>query len=349
MITLTVRHTKKDSLKSLITAMEKAYTNLQGSHAYKILRNEYNAKFVRVTEVTYGKNGFHPHFHIAVIHDKGVKFSSLSNELENTWIKHIEKNGLKAPKAGVAMDITENADNEQRAWYLTKASGTMSLEISNGRNKRAMGENMSIWQLHGHAVQGSVEALKVWGDYENQIKGKRLISPSRGLEAFFGVKWKGEAEAVTNEFDDIENSQMPIMPFERDEQSDTPDSDNLQYEHVELSGAEIEGITHSPIIPEFICAITPTQWKKILIKKKVKEFRACASYEGAVAFLEANGITGKPLSFDEIAVFHGLKQDLIQNMREALEKTDKSRFDSLNNCLKAGEQFENIVTTLKNL
>ena len=200
MITLTVRHTKKDSLKSLISAMEKAYQNLQGTHAFKDLRNSYNAKFVRVTEVTYGKNGFHPHFHVAVIHDKGVKFSSYSSELENTWIKHIEKNGLFAPKAGVAMDITENADNDQRAWYLTKASGGMSLEISNGRNKRAMGENMSIWQVHGHAVNGSLDALKVWSQYESEIKGKRLISPSRGLEAFFGIKWKGEAEAVGDEF-----------------------------------------------------------------------------------------------------------------------------------------------------
>jgi len=116
-----------------------------------------------------------------------------------------------------------------------------------------------------------------------------------------------------------------------------------------ISGLEYEGLTHSPIIPEFICAITPTQWRKILIKKKVKEFRACTSYGGAVEFLISNGISGKPLSFDEIAEFHGLKQDLIENMREALERMDRSRFDSLNNCLEAGQQFENIVTTLAKL
>jgi hypothetical protein len=117
----------------------------------------------------------------------------------------------------------------------------------------------------------------------------------------------------------------------------------------EISGVEFEGLPHSPIIPTFICAVTPSQWRKILIKKIVKDFRACTSYEGAVIFLKDNGISGKPLSFDEIAEYHGLKQDLIQNMREALEHSDASRFDSLLNCLKAGEQFQNIVSTLKTL
>ena len=117
----------------------------------------------------------------------------------------------------------------------------------------------------------------------------------------------------------------------------------------DISGLEYEGFTHSPIIPEFICAITPIQWRKILIKKKVKEFRACASYEEAVAFLEANGIIGKPLSFDQIAEFHGLKLDLIQGMREALESNDASRFDALNNCLNVGQQFPQVVSTLGNI
>ena len=66
-------------------------------------------------------------------------------------------------------------------------------------------------------------------------------------------------------------------------------------------------------------------------------------------FFKINGIAGKPLSFDEIAEYHGLKQDLVENMREALKHMDISRFDSLNNCLEAGQQFENIVTTLAKL
>ena len=81
MLTLTVPHKKGDSLESLQLAMEAAYTNVQGTIAYKDARLLYGAYFVRSLEVTHGKNGWHPHFHVAIIHKPGLNWDIYRREI----------------------------------------------------------------------------------------------------------------------------------------------------------------------------------------------------------------------------------------------------------------------------
>ena len=203
MITLTVRHKKSTDLREMLNAMYKAYENVQGTLAYKELRGKYGAKFVRVTEVTHGKNGYHPHFHIAVLHEQGAEWDSYRRELEDAWVNNISKNGLEAPLADKAVDIVQNATNPQRAWYLTKASGLSSLEVSNGKHKMAKNGNLGIWQIHAKAVEGDEVSKRVWAEYENAIKGKRIFLTSRGLEDQYGIYMRSEAEVADDEFLDV--------------------------------------------------------------------------------------------------------------------------------------------------
>lgn len=209
MLTLTVRHKRNQSLSELLIAMERAYMNVQATQAYKKLRGKYRAKFVRVLEVTYGKNGWHPHFHIAIIHDTGVDYEDFRGELEKTWIKYLVKSGLEAPLPDIAVDIVENASNEQRGWYLTKASGLSSLEFTSQGSKRAKNGNLGIWQVHALAVEGDAAAKSHWLEYERAIIGKRVISPSRGMADFFGVKWKADKAIAIDQFLE-EDPDMPI-------------------------------------------------------------------------------------------------------------------------------------------
>lgn len=209
MLTLTVRHNRHQPLSDLLKAMESAYTNVQATQAYKKLRVKYRAKFVRVLEVTHGKNGWHPHFHIAIIHDRGVDYQDFRMELQRIWIKNLTRAGLEAPLPDVAVNIVENASNEQRSWYLTKASGMSSLEFTSKGSKRASNGNLGIWQVHALAVEGDPVAKLNWLEYEKAIIGKRIISPSRGMADFFGVEWKADKAIAIDQLLS-EDSQMPI-------------------------------------------------------------------------------------------------------------------------------------------
>jgi hypothetical protein len=314
MLTLTVRHKKHQPLSQLLTAMESAYTNVQGTQAYKDLRNQYNAKFVRVLEITNGKNGWHPHYHIAVIHDKGAAFGSYSSELENAWCKNLEKKGLLTPKKEVAVNIVENANNEMRAWYLTKASGISSLEITNGRHKVAMGENMGVWQMHALAVSGSKDAKVLWNEYEIAMIGKRLISPSRGLEDFFGVSWKGDQQVAGDEFTEF--------------------ADNLHSDP--LCNVRVN----------FVGGISDTMWKQILEKKLVRQVRQCREYDELVKFCKHNEIRGHVLSFEEIIEFNNMKEEIKAEMHKALDALDRRRFDLLEKMAQAGDMLPAVRNSL---
>lgn len=183
MLTLTVPHKKGDSLENLLMAMEAAYTNIQGTLAYKDMRLIHNAHFVRSLEVTYGANGWHPHYHVAIIHTPGVHWDIRRKEIEEAWCKNIQRDrtvtkkvkkdgvtylqkveisGLRAPNQEIAVHILENANNSQRAEYLTKLSGLSSLEFTNSKGKSAKtGGNLNIWQIHALAVQGWEKARKI--------------------------------------------------------------------------------------------------------------------------------------------------------------------------------------------
>jgi hypothetical protein len=182
MLTLTVPHKKGDSLESLQLAMEAAYTNVQGTIAYKDARLLYGAYFVRSLETTYGNNGWHPHFHVAIIHKPGINWDIYRKEIADAWCKNIQRDrkinrkvkidgvthiqtieisGLRAPNEEIAVHILENATNAQRAEYLTKLSGISSLEFTNSAGKTAKADgNLNIWQIHGKAVQGWEKARK---------------------------------------------------------------------------------------------------------------------------------------------------------------------------------------------
>jgi hypothetical protein len=323
MLTLTVRHKKGDDLRTLLQAMEASYRNLQGTHAFKQLRSKYNAKFVRVTEVTYGKNGFHPHFHIAIIHSQGVNFNLYRSELTDIWCKWIVNNGLLAPLAKNALNIVENATNEQRAWYLTKSNGLSSLEVTNGRYKVAKGENMSIWGVHSLAVAGDYKSGKVWRAYEGGIYKKRIFVVSRGMSEEYGVYMKSEGEMSADEF--------TLSIPEAEGQFGSEIADNLQ--NVCMTVA-------------FTGAINRETFRRIKKLNLQDEFREAIRTDCLKEFLFNFGLQ-QSYDLQDLLYRHELKAELRQNMSEAIKKGESQKFDIANQALELGELYVKVQKTLQ--
>ena len=309
MLTLTVRHNKKQSLKSLVDAMEQAYTNIGASRPYVELRKKYNAKFIRVTEVTHGeKNGWHPHFHIAIFHNSGAPVESYKNEFYDMWSRHLVSQGLQAPTREVGVHVIAESTNEQWAWYLTKASGSASLEYTNGKYKIAKGENRGIWQVHSDAVNGDIRSKFLWQEYEQAMMRKRLISVSRGLEEAYGVSYLGDKEASNNELMDI--SSLDVIQESLRELSMT---DNLQY-----------GL-------RFVGAITNTTWKRILFARLHKQFRQAIVNrpDHLQDWLDENGIYGRVLTFEEINYRHVIRHEILKEVDIAIHNHDFENWGKL--------------------
>jgi hypothetical protein len=226
MLTLTVRHKKGQSLATLLGAMRQAYDQVVVSSAWSRIRDDFEGTFLRVLEVTEGVNGWHPHFHIAVIHKPGIDFERESELIYGVWADHLvrarerlnynpetgevqeqgdrrkfygESLGLEAPSFERGINWVENASPLQRAWYLTKASGGSTLpsgELVGAKDKEARKGNRGIWEVHAVAVAGDGKAKALWLEYEKAVKGFRLFIPSRDFASRFGCEWKGTPNDV---------------------------------------------------------------------------------------------------------------------------------------------------------
>jgi hypothetical protein len=318
MITLTVRHKKGNDLKHLFEAMEQAYRNVQGTQAYKDLRRKFNAKFVRVTEVTHGRNGYHPHFHIAVIHDPTIVISTLKKEIQDTWCRWIENNGLLAPEPEIAVDIVDNATNEQRAWYLTKSNGLSSLEVTNGKYKVAKGENMSIWGIHALAVSGDSKSGQIWREYEQAMYKKRIFVVSRGMQEEYGLYMKSDADLSKDEF---------VL--------DVPEiADNLHY---------LEADDQPMLV--FVGAINKETWRKIKQLKLQSEFREAIRNDLLDEFLDEYHLQ-RSYKYDDIRIRHELKAEILAGMHAAMDNYEPAEFDKLNQAYDLGELLPLLDKTL---
>jgi len=311
MLTLTIRHNRTQPLAELLTKMEQAYTNIQATQAFKDLRGRYGAKFVRVLEVTWGKNGWHPHFHIAILHKQGVDFELYRSELQDTWIRFVTAQGLKAPLPDVAVNIVQNATSEQRGWYLTKANGLSSLEFTNGAGKKATNGNLGIWQVHSLAVQGDSQSKAVWIEYENAIRRKRLISPSRGLAEEYGVEWKRDEAFADDETMEI--------------------ADNLQ---------------NAPVM--FVAGISAEVWRKVRKKKLVSEMRSILheGYPALQKFLDENGIYGRVITLEKVKAYNAISEELLHTMRYDLDVKNFEEFDQLSHKLDIADLLPVIEKTI---
>lgn len=281
MLTLTVRHKKADKLTDLREAMMKALELVQGSQAFKYLRKEFGADFVRVVEVNHGRNGFHPHFHIAIIHKPGVDWEYVKVRTESVWLNHFAQVGKYEPSAERGVNILENMTAGEQAWYLTKACGFASAEVVSGRIKEGKEGNLSVWQLHGYAVRGDEQAAAIWGEYEDSVKYWRMFSPSRGLAAKYGVSFSEDL----NEMSAKETIEVEAIL------RDNSDADKLHF---------VESEVRDEFVPqvEYVGSISRETWLRIRARRLLPEFYEAAELGDIDAFFETFGITGKLLTPD---------------------------------------------------
>lgn len=191
LITLTNSHNAGHSLLSQREGQKKAMERFFKGRKAEALMGRLGKRFhITNYEVTYGKNGWHPHHHILVFSDKELsisEFSALRNELAEHWINCCRLSKLPLPNMEHGLDLADGTYADQ---YIGKWG--VEHEMTKGHIKKGKEGGLTPFDL----LQLSFEDELIFGrkpsqlfkEYAAAFKGARQLMWSRGLKDVFGLR-----------------------------------------------------------------------------------------------------------------------------------------------------------------
>lgn len=220
-VTLTMRHFLGQSLGMLWGALSYAWGAVTAGMPWQKIKARYGiVGFLRVVEVTVGRNGWHVHVHGLLFLDPAQMpddapdapdVAVLQAAMFERWSRALQRKGLDAPllKAQDARLLDGPAD-VALSQYLTKAqdNGTVThrkigLELTSSQSKKARTEfsTRTPWELLDEWFgEGLADSAELWWEFEKASKGKRQLTWSRGLRELLGlVQEKSDEEIAAEE------------------------------------------------------------------------------------------------------------------------------------------------------
>lgn len=198
-VTLTMRHTSAQALELLWNAARKGWQRSISGKGWKLVEDSVEG-WVRVWEVTYGRNGWHVHVHCVVVLAQGVgeaEFERVASGMFRRWSRGLEAAGLEAPTLkGQEWHLVEGEKAAaQLSDYLAKSAAVelstgdqLGFELTHtspGRSRQGL-KTRPVWSLLGELVEtGEAQAFHRWREWEAGSKGKQQIGWSNGLRDRF--------------------------------------------------------------------------------------------------------------------------------------------------------------------
>lgn len=203
MLTLTFSHQKFDRLADILKQFGQATQKFMSGKAFQNIRDEMGLiGRVRVFEVTYGDNGFHPHAHIALFYENEIDLDLMRLKMYKLWAKACVKFDLKTNfEHGLNLQSGEEAED-----YMSK-HGTWSLEqeLSKSHIKKAKNGSLSPFDfLRIYLKTEDEKYLGLFREYAKCFKGKRQIQWSQGLKKRFVVEDKSDEELAKEKLEEAD-------------------------------------------------------------------------------------------------------------------------------------------------
>lgn len=199
LMTLTFPHSIDQALDDLLPRYAKAEQTFKNSKTYKAAKASHDwAGTIRGLEVTFGKNGWHPHTHVMIFAKEGMLLDIRTiDALRSAWIAALVKQGLA--EASQLNDLMQYAFDLQggdyAAEYIAKFGHEPKLiqawgaarEITKGHNKIGMsniGGNVHAtpFLLLAWFEQGDTQAGAKFVEYAKAFEGRRMLTWSPGLK-----------------------------------------------------------------------------------------------------------------------------------------------------------------------
>ena len=206
MVTYTARHHLGDDIKEQLSALKKAKQTLRQRREWRSMKSQIKGT-VTATEVTYGENGWHTHFHEIMLIEEGSEDEALCavSILGDAW---------RACLHGVGMSGGEAAFHAQGAGaagsYVAKWGAAEEMTLTGA--KTSAGKGRTPMQLLSDAHAGDERAARIWTIYALAFKGRRQLVWSPGLKALAGIDEKDDKESSAESAED--ERAAPILNIE---------------------------------------------------------------------------------------------------------------------------------------
>lgn len=235
MVTMTLRHRQGQPLKELWDTLQKCWVSVGGSRKVRRIRQE--LKFlgcVRLVEVTYGDNGWHPHIHAIYVFEKPVSQADLERlrdaELAQ-WKTTAVKRGLGAPNhRGMKIErIGGSKKHRDKAIsdYFSKVTWS-----GMSQQKRTLDSEKAAWEMASPATKrgrrkGSrtpfqilrdseeshlADDVDIWNEYEEASRGRKMFSWSQKLKPL-RMEEKTDQELADEEIGSKEDDVLEIQEW----------------------------------------------------------------------------------------------------------------------------------------
>ena len=183
LVTLTVRHGRRDDLATLLGGLGKAWGRLTSGRWWDGFRRPGAPEYVRGLDLTWSdRNGWHPHVHLVLLLPPGHP-AGAAKSFAARWLESLERVGFQGLPG--AQNVQACRDAEAAAAYATAPAAVyeaLGIGTKTARNPRA---GATAFDLLRAAVPSKGEATPAaiarWCEYVAAVKGKRQTTVSRGL------------------------------------------------------------------------------------------------------------------------------------------------------------------------
>lgn len=197
LLTLTFSHSMGQPLKSLLDGLKRAIKRFYEDNRVKAIQKELGVQYkIKGLEVTFGKNGWHPHHHILLLNDSyRLDFKNYISQLSTLWIKACKKAGLNAPSMQHGLDLRDGTYAQE---YVSKWG--LDSELTKGHIKKGREESLTPFDLLQLSIEDKEvfgkKPSKLWQEFGIAIKGSRQLEWGRGLKKFLNIEEKTDQECA---------------------------------------------------------------------------------------------------------------------------------------------------------
>lgn len=229
MMTVTMRHHQNDGLADSLACITKSWRDITSRRAWKDLRaGSEIVGYIRSLEVTYGANGWHPHFHFLLfvegeVNEEGAKV--IERVVLDAWKAAVTKNGGKLPNEhGVDVRPVGKNSGEVAADYVSKVIDGDNVALELARSDLKEGGDLSLVLGDEFGSVTPFELLdftdarseRLWSEYRDAIKGKRSIFFTKDLRRMLGLQTEKTDDQIIEELQAVGElvAQVPADVYE---------------------------------------------------------------------------------------------------------------------------------------
>ena len=209
LLTLTVPHTRHDSLEALVGAQAKALEAFWRDKTVKnVLKEMGYLGRIRAYEVTHGRkgtnNGWHPHFHFLMFGMNKVDQAYLQDwkvRLHARWDNYCKKAGLGSPSLAHGIDLRDGA---QATKYVAKWGLEDEMTKAHTKKGKAGGETPFDLLRSVLADPNDKQAMALFAEFAEFFQGKSQLHWSKGLKKRFAIGEKDDDQVAQEAVEDAD-------------------------------------------------------------------------------------------------------------------------------------------------